>query len=203
MTTVELFIDYQNLHHSAHESFCRSDDDVRDCLIHPMKFAIEVLKKRTNETGQQGLSIQAVNLYRGMPNPRKEPRLASAASKQHSAWGRYDPRIKVHTRSLRYPEEWPDAKAEEKGVDVLLAVQLAQAAIAKRADLFIVVTRDTDLIPAVELARDVTPGCVEVATWYGQSKLRISGVKSLILGDAAFRASRDTTKYWDDFTPSY
>lgn len=202
MTTVEIFIDYQNLHHSAHESFCAHGADVRDCLIHPMRFTIELLKKRTASTGVKDLSLAAVNVYRGMPNPRKEPRLASAASKQHAAWGRYDQRVAVHTRALRYPSDWPDERAQEKGVDVLLAIHLTQAAIQKRADLLIVVSRDTDLLPAVELANQLRPGGVEVATWYGQSSLRSEGVASHILGEAAFRASRDTMKYWDDFAPT-
>lgn len=202
MTTMELFIDYQNLHHSAHESFCGYSGDIRDCLIHPSKFAVELLKKRTNSTGEEGVSIAAIHVYRGIANPRKEPRLSSAASKQHATWHSYDDRVQVHTRGLRYPRDWPDDRAEEKGVDVMLAVQLTHAAIARPDHSFMVVTRDTDLVPAIELANELRPGKVEVATWHGQSSLKIPGVRSHILGETAFRASRDINLYWDDFTPS-
>ncbi len=60
----------------------------------------------------------------------------------------------MHNRPLRYPYRWPDVPAREKGVDVMLAIYFVGAAIEAHADTLIIASRDTDLLPAVEMAVD-------------------------------------------------
>ena len=42
MATAHMFIDYQNLHMSAHEQFARFHEPVYQSLVHPAKFADRV-----------------------------------------------------------------------------------------------------------------------------------------------------------------
>jgi uncharacterized LabA/DUF88 family protein len=192
MSSAWLFIDYQNVHLSAWESFTSYGSEVYEAQIHPGHFANQVARKIGEQSEEP--SIRQIHLYRGIPNPRKQGTLASIVAKQHQAW-RADPRVKIHGRPLRYLRSWPDTPAEEKGVDVQLAVGLVQAAITQPDVRLIVASRDTDLAPAVELAHEVRPGCVDIVTWFGQSDLVVDGVTSYILGESAFRASRDPRNY--------
>ena len=43
--------------------------------------------------------------------------------------------VVVTWRTLRYPQEWPDAKPEEKGIDVALAIDLVRLAIDGEYDV--------------------------------------------------------------------
>jgi uncharacterized LabA/DUF88 family protein len=46
-------------------------------------------------------------------------------------------------------------------------------ALEKRFEVGIVFSRDTDLLPAIELAFDLPASHLEVATWEGTSRLRL------------------------------
>lgn len=79
-------------------------------------------------------------------------------------------------RPLRYPHDWPAGRAQEKGIDVLLAVSFVRAAILRAADVLILASRDTDLAPALELALDMDdPPIVEVCNWSGRGRLSPHG----------------------------
>ncbi len=84
-------------------------------------------------------------------------------------------------RPLRYPGDWPRSKAEQKGVDVALAVDLVFGAARTSFDVAIVASTDTDLVPALEaicnLRRAWGAPVVEVAAWAPNNKrLRVAGV---------------------------
>jgi uncharacterized LabA/DUF88 family protein len=72
------------------------------------------------------------------------------------------------TRTLRYPPDWPQARAQEKGIDVALAVDFVQMAMAGEYDVGVIMSTDTDLRPALEavlrLRSQGGPVC-EVAAW--------------------------------------
>jgi uncharacterized LabA/DUF88 family protein len=193
MTRAWVFMDYQNVHHSAFESFTAYGSDLKDSLIHPVSFANQVAKKR-RDLEPSGIEIERVLVFRGMPNVRKEPVLNSIVTRQHNEWQR-DARVDIRSRPLRYPRDWPDSKAQEKGIDVQLAVSLIHAVMSASADLYMVATRDTDLVPAIELAASIQSGAVELVSWYGQSELRVDGVTAHVLGEAAYRGSRDAHDY--------
>jgi uncharacterized LabA/DUF88 family protein len=175
MKSAHLFIDYQNLHLSTHDRFGSVGGAVHHSLIHPGLFA-DVLQQRRNALVHQRIQIEKVHVFRGLPSNAREPNPASRNKAQKAQWTR-DARIAMYERPLRYPRNWPDQPAREKGVDVMLAITFIRAAMEKWADYLILASRDTDLLPALEIAQTLDGAHVEVAGWAGDSRLSISGVK--------------------------
>ncbi len=105
----------------------------------------------------------------------------------------------MHNRPLRYPRNWPHDKAKEKGVDVMLACDFVRAAIEGQADALVLASRDTDLVPALEMARDLGRVQIEVVTWQGCSRLRFPGNSDPLwctyLEGYHYIASKDTRQY--------
>lgn len=215
MATAQLFIDYQNLHFTAWECFTSYGTEVWQSLIHPGKFADQVRAARLARHFPD-VDITAIHVYRGIPSRKNEPTQNARVQRQASNWTR-DRRVKMNLRPLRYPSDWPDSKSQEKGVDVQLAIEVVQAtmvaenrlaAAQREADaagvemtpiepeVLIVATRDTDIVPALEIARASTAVQLELATWKGQSELKLSSkVRSVSLDKALYSKSRDTANY--------
>lgn len=86
----------------------------------------------------------------------------------------------VIPRTLRYPSDWPKTKAEQKGIDVLLAIDFVTLAIDGEYDVGVIASGDSDLLPALEYVYhkfSSTPR-VEVTCWSSPTtskRLRISG----------------------------
>lgn len=105
-------------------------------------------------------------------------------------------------RPIRYPRGWPNERAEEKGVDVELAVDLVFNAARRHFDVGIVVFTDTDLVPALQAVSDLnrawgTPR-VEVAAWRTVKKrLRLPSVPIWchLLTEEHYQVVRDDTPY--------
>ncbi len=53
-------------------------------------------------------------------------------------------------RDLRYPPDWPRRPAQEKGIDVALAVDFVTMVARGECDVAILFSSDTDLLPALE-----------------------------------------------------
>ncbi|WP_440657195.1 hypothetical protein ACAD35_03001 (plasmid) [Clavibacter nebraskensis] len=194
MATAHLFIDYQNLHFSAYETFTRYGAQIYDSLISPGKFADQVAAARAARNFPAA-DITQIHVYRGLPSRRNEPNQHRRVQRQESNWTR-DRRVKVNLRPLRYPRDWPDEPAQEKGIDVLLAIQVVQAALNTAADILIVATRDTDIVPALELVQSTGNTRLELATWKGQSELKFSPQpKGVLLDQSHYMKSRDTVNY--------
>lgn len=191
-TPTLVLMDYQNVHKTAWECFTSYGTPVYEALIDPCKFADQVAHKWTAGS-REDLTIETVLVFRGLPDPRKESSLNSRVSRQNANWRR-DTRVTVTTRPLRYPRDWPDEKAQEKGIDVMLALALVRAALEGNHHRIIVATRDTDLLPAIEMAEVERPGAVILANWEGQSTLK-STVPSVTLGRSEYNKSRDTRDY--------
>lgn len=198
MTTnaiAHLFIDYQNLHLSGHETF--GNGPLHSSLIHPGRFADELESVRNAKVLQQ-VSIAQIHVYRGQPSSEHDVEAAARNKAQAAQWTR-DRRVKVHTRTLRYPRE--GGSPREKGVDVMLAVDLVRCSIEKVASVIILASRDTDLLPALETAYDIDGSIVEVAGWSGQSRLRFKNDEgrrplwATLLGTAEFDRSKDPRDY--------
>ncbi|MBI4310872.1 MAG: NYN domain-containing protein [Chloroflexi bacterium] len=97
--------------------------------------------------------------------------------RQCTAWEKAG--AKVFARSLRYPTSWPQEKAQEKGIDVLLAIDFIRLGMEDTYDVAILASTDTDLVPALEfiLNRPLSKK-VEVAAWWSQKAtnyLRVKG----------------------------
>jgi uncharacterized LabA/DUF88 family protein len=189
---VTVFVDYQNVHHSGHERYCAIGDEMHKCVFDPLRLAEAIVAQRP-----PGGVLEAVRVYRGRPDPRKEPTLASANDQQFSEWIK-DPRVTVKRRMLQYPRDWgqPDCaeRPREKGIDVSLAIDLVRMAFKHEFEVAIVVSRDSDLEPALEMVKDLRLGHVEVAGWERDSRLR-GGRYYHALDERVFRSSRDTRPY--------
>ena len=71
---------------------------------------------------------------------------------------------KVLTRTLRYPRDWPDDPAREKGVDAALAIDFVALALDRKYDVGVIFSTDTDLVPALEFVRTRLSSRCHVAT---------------------------------------
>jgi len=110
-----------------------------------------------------------------MPDSTKEPKTYAAHTKQCQGWGKYG--AEVIRRILRYPQDWPNSKAQQKGVDVALAVDFVTLAIDNMYDVGVIASTDSDLRPALEyVIKKCRNKChVEVAAWFTpQTKNRLS-----------------------------
>lgn len=166
--SVLVLIDWQNTYKGAREAFNLVSAGPIAGNVDPWKLA-RVLAKAQDPTGE-ARGLKEVRIYRGAPSPRRDPKTYSAYRAQTAKWERDGgARLKVCRRALRYPPpEVINAKPREKGVDVKLAVDLVEAAIRERADRVVVVSTDTDLLPAIELAVDERgERFVETAGWDG------------------------------------
>ena len=86
-----------------------------------------VRRQAQRDAQQQAAELTKVLVYRGAPSNIREPR-GYAASQSQRAWWTRDALVEVHYRTLRYPQHWPHEPAREKGIDVLLAVNLVKLA---------------------------------------------------------------------------
>jgi len=131
---VQIFMDYQNVHLSVAEAFAPPGTHPSTTTLHPGSFGDAVMAARARS--QRYGVLEEIHVFRGQPVADREPTLASVTKAQAAQWSR-DPRVKMHTRPLRYSSRWPNIPAREKGVDVMLATFLVRAAIEKRADVLI------------------------------------------------------------------
>lgn len=191
-------IDYQNMHLTGHDRFCARGSAPHLCLIHPLHFAVQLLLAR--ETGlasnYRPTQLVRVEVFRGLPSNRHQPSSYRRSQAQLSEWTR-DRRVSVVYRPLRYPRNWPTEHAQEKGVDVLIALRLVEAARQSDADLIVLASHDTDLEPAADQAQGFGTSIVETAGWHGRKRLRSdAGARwHTFMGEQNFIDCRDTRDY--------
>lgn len=194
---VAVFLDYQNVHLTAHALFMAYGAPVQDALVHPLRLAERLVAKRRDPS-----ELSSVQVFRGRPNPAHQPIPAAANDAQTAAWARADARVRVIRRDLNY-RGWPEHPPREKGVDVALAISLVESAMLAEYDVAVVFSGDTDLIPAVEMAFRRTTPTVEIAAWSGAKPLwfpaEMAAGRRLpwchFLGAGDFEAVRDKATY--------
>ena len=106
-------------------------------------------------------------MYRGRPDRTKDLRAHAANVRQSVAQEvSGQDKVTVITRPLRYPADWPIHAAEEKGIDVALAVDFVMMAVRHEYDVGVIMSTDTDLVPALEAVVSLggNPRC-EVVAW--------------------------------------
>jgi hypothetical protein len=195
---VWVFIDSQNVIRDAREAFHAPTDPPQDGYIYPEKLAALLVS-----LGLPPRELDQVRVYTGAPSNRHQPSAYKAYMKRRSVW--IGAGVKVFPHTLRYPADWPTTKAQEKGVDVALAVDLVRyALIDKSFDVGIVVSTDTDLIPAIKVVCE-SPAArawgwprIEVMTWAPNAKRLRLPDKNLWcykLDRAQYDTVCDTTDY--------
>lgn len=169
MDRVVVFMDYQNVHGWARRQFLSYGAAKSDGHVSPVKVG-DLLVKRRNRPS----ALQEVRVYRGRPNPAKQSGAARANDRQTYDWEQSE-RVTVIRRNLQYPPDWPDSKANEKGIDVAIAVDMVRMGMTGEMDVAILFSSDKDLLPAVETLW-AYQGChVEVAAWQKANRLRFDG----------------------------
>lgn len=158
---VVLFVDYQNVYMSAREAFYPSTSTIHhwEGQINPLALGRMMVERSPFER-----TLTGVRLYRGIPDPTKDPKGHRACLRQSAAWSRLEG-VQVITRPLRYPNNWPRERPQEKGIDVSLAVDFVLMAVRNEYDVGILMSSDTDLIPALEAVVDLDAARVEVSAW--------------------------------------
>ncbi len=195
---VAVFLDYQNVHLTAHSLFATYGIRPETSLVHPLRVAECITEKRRIES-----ELVSVRVFRGRPNPEHHPVPTAANDAQSAAWQR-DPRATVARRDLNY-RGWPDHPPREKGVDVALAINLVESAMLGEYDAAVVFTSDTDLLPAIDMAFRRTQPRIEIACWAGGKPLWFPEALAQeprrylpychFLNEADFQAARDHTDY--------
>ncbi len=202
-TRVVVFIDYQNVYHCARDLF--GDPDKSPSVlgsVHPRHLG-ELLCD-LGKAVDPHRSLAGVRVYRGQPDSRSGAKLSRAFDRQVATW-RETPGVSVHTRPLKYhrvsnPGRKAKWVAQEKGVDVMMALDISIGARSNSYDVAIVVSADTDLLPALEDAVSVGKR-VETATWWvpksPRGPLRVPGrrIWNHYLDRSRFDLVRDHTDY--------
>lgn len=165
---VVVFIDYENASRGGHEQFWPPGTP-RNCThFNPTKVSQLLVDRR-----EGGGHLTDVRIYRGRPEPRKEPEAAAATDRQANAW--LSQGCTVIRRPLKYYRGWPDVPPQEKGIDVKLAIDVVRLAYEGKFDVGIVFSCDTDLAPCLETVSELDMAHVETACWDGSTQLRTTG----------------------------
>jgi hypothetical protein len=190
---VTVFIDYQNVHGWARRQFhALGNDPATSGHVDPYKLGKLLVARRNYPS-----TLEQVRVYRGRPGPDRQATATAANDRQTANWERNRKVIAIR-RPLRYPNDWPDSPATEKGIDVAIAVDLVRLAMEQRYDVAILVSADTDLMPAAETIVDLRLAHIEVASWTGGHRLRFPGSQKPwchYLAQAEYDQVRDHTDY--------
>lgn len=185
---VIVFIDAQNIYRAARRTFFASSPTSSiDGNIYPYRLGNKVT---------DGRELVQVRTYDGLPSASRQPKAYSAHMKRINSWKSAG--VEVITRPLRYR----NSEVIQKGIDVLMAIDIVTLAIEDKYDVAILASMDTDLIPPLEyVADELDPSkTIEVVAWTNglhQSRLRIRGkhVRCHWLDKADYDNIADTTKY--------
>ena len=91
---VAVLMDYQNIHLTAHGCWAPTGLPIHESLIHPMRFAEQVMlvrSQRQQEERQKRAVLAEVLVYRGLPSNRHQPALYRVNQAQKSEWERWSP----------------------------------------------------------------------------------------------------------------
>jgi uncharacterized LabA/DUF88 family protein len=146
--TFTLFIDAQNFYNEARRAFFSPLDSHIYGQINPMELVNLICSRPPVGITR---TLHEVRVYSGRPDSGKDAKTHAAHMKQCAAWTRTG--ATVITRPLRYPKDWPNSKAQEKGIDVTLAIDIITFAVDCVHNVAVIASFDTDLNPAIEFVR--------------------------------------------------
>ena len=194
---VAIFVDSQNAYRSAREIFHeRFQAPPWMGQFDPVRLGEQIL--RSGEDPARVVS--QIRMYRGLPDSTKQPGSHGAATSQNTKWESL-PNVVVRTRPLRYPPDFPKSKPVEKGIDVRIALDFALMAVRGEYDVGVLMSGDTDLLPALEEAVGLGTVEVEVAAWRADEpprrRLRLPGapIRCHWIDRLAYQAMQDLTDY--------
>lgn len=196
---VVVFLDFQNVYHRARDAFCARDAASREGQVDPLALG-HLLAGRV-----PGGRLAGVRVYRGRPSQRRDARSYAAHQRQTDRQvSRGHGLVTVISRDLRYPPDWPRRAAQEKGIDVALAVDFVVMVANRACDVGILFSSDTDLVPALEAVlalRPQDPPACEVVAWAVPGvrprslSVRAARVRRHLLTEVEYRSVADLTDY--------
>lgn len=148
---VIVFVDGQNVYKRCFERYGHG-------VLHPLLLA---------ERLKFGRRLKGVRYYTGMPDPRLDPGRNARAQRRSAFISKTG--VTVVTRPLRYRQEWgikpgttlpdpaksqgqshkvdvvPFQRAREKGIDLVLALDVVDLALTDTLDVAVIVSTDADL----------------------------------------------------------
>jgi uncharacterized LabA/DUF88 family protein len=179
VTRVAVFIDYQNAYMGARRAFSLGSDFTNG-QFYPRRLGVALA--HLGRTVDPKRELHTVQVFRGEPSSAHSPKGLAACQRQVRYW-QAQRCVEPVTRPLKYYSEWNprrrdyDWQAREKGIDVLIALAMVTGAHADAYDVAILMSADSDLLPALEQVMDAGKR-VEVATWDGpgsRSRLSLPG----------------------------
>src|ERR1700678_786594 len=138
-TTIAVFIEWQNAYRAARRAFDLEDQGNERGNFSPLQLGRILAAGNGRGAGAQ---LVRVEVHRGLPNQRRDPVGHGANRRQAAAWSKESGSIVVpRLRPLRYPGKDATSQAPvEKGIDVQLALAVAEAAFTESADVVILFT---------------------------------------------------------------
>lgn len=162
-----VFIDYQNAYKGARQAFGTGQGDPPAVgQFKPLELARLIARRHPIYSGATLRQLVQVSIYRGLPDASKSPTGYAAARRQVSRWKSYGSRASVRLDVQTRPLDYRTGKPREKGIDVVLALDLAFGAANREFDVVVLVSGDSDLLPALERA-DANGVVCESASWQG------------------------------------
>lgn len=162
---VAVFIDYENVHRTGHSLYTTYGTPLYRTVVDPVKIAERIVTRRRFAS-----SLVDVHVFRGRPLPQFQPEARSANDQLANAWEADG--AHVVRRDLKYviaaDGTW---RAEEKGIDVALAIGAIESAMDGEFDVAILFSNDTDQLPTLELMFNKLSPKVEIACWTGAKPL--------------------------------
>ncbi len=201
---VKIFVDVQNVYKCARAAFFLSPTQTTSKpYFTDGQFAPIALGNMLTERGRHDFprELSEVRLYTGRPNSAKDPKSYSAHMKQCAHWTA-DGCTVIH-KPLRYPPDFPSSRAQEKGIDVQLSIDVVAGAIDGDYDIAVVFSTDTDLRPAIEFVANrykYLPR-IELAAWTSLTSNRripVTASRSVwchYLKQTDYEAVADSTDY--------
>ena len=165
--SVVVFIDAQNMYRGARQAFFDESSVHPLGWFYPQKLGQMILSNKPYGKESEDRYLKQVRIYTGMPSSTKDPRAYAARRRQVASW--VNGGCEVRTRALRYPRNWPSALAEEKGIDVALAVDFVTMAVEGEYDIGVIASTDTDIRPAIEYVIGRPEVTAEVANWHSDN----------------------------------
>lgn len=160
MIRVGVYVDYSNVYSGARAAFILKNEPGHRGNINPMYVAKCVALRSTDGTSRVDTHrLEFVKVFRGAPDPRKDPRGALMEAKRAAYWSRSG--ALVHRQTLDYGS----GKPVEKGVDVRLSSTMSMDALKGDMDLAVLVSADKDFRYALINIRDLDKVEIEVAIW--------------------------------------
>jgi len=155
-------IDYQNMHLVGNTLFAQPKKSSAT-FISPLRLAEALVRN-------QDTSISEVRVFRGLPSNQKEPRKYALNLRQKSLWEK-SRSVSIHHVPLKYRAN--NLPPQEKGVDVLAAVNLFEMSDGGNFDLLYLLSHDTDFVPVIKLILELGRTQIISVGWQGRQPIRI------------------------------